>query len=793
MMCSLKAKRKMSRKQGSNVILTIGLLFVMLFCGGVAVDTAFYFGAHQGMQNAADSSALAAASAFVKSTSPTLNGRESDAITAAQTLAYSNRYQLNTSDVIFGYVDPGNPASFTTTPSNNAAYASTGGYNAIATMVKAGNGQANSPVPTIFNTIFGVNGNNALASSVAMVNGVGSVTGLRPLGLCAGAYNQAVSQFGNASVPLVTFSNNSYTLTDPQGNVTVGNSNCTSRGNVSFLNLGQGTSPQAIASAMQNGSSNSIGVDTNWDTIPVSSVPSAGSALQPIQNKSVPVALYQDVSQGPVSLTTITNFNMSAFAADGSSVAGHFNGSTITNTAMAAAPMPLTGDFSLKLASAGTAPGGGSGGSGGGGSVGSTPQTVVAFSSEYSNQPGGQQNPLFGSNWWGFTGTMNIGNGASLLVQNGTSWLAAVGSHTQIHGSSDYTLDQAILNITGSNNPYVTQANPEMLATQFYFVNNQGLTDSVPFQNILNNSTFQTNSSDSTLAQFNGQPLTNVIANLPSSGTSFGNVVQSALNSDKNSNPNGYTTANLTAYNTLSIISNELIITKGNPPSLVYTDPSSGQTYNIIATFFCPVKVSLNGLDAQVNSSNHFFVSLNGLNHQKDKPYVIQTAGGLNTNEAWLAVDRESNGFFRGPVTDGNDLFGDHLGKYKTGYEDLANMFKAELKKDSHGKSYIPLRHLSWWECLWIWLTRLFGFNKNWNASYDLKLITVDHKVIDASQVLSQVYVNYTNVSEWDSLHKNVIRQRAMVQYTNGKTAQSADQWYQAGMMLTPMTENSMH
>jgi hypothetical protein len=59
--------------------------------------------------------------------------------------------------------------------------------------------------------------------------------------------------------------------------------------------------------------------------------------------------------------------------------------------------------------------------------------------------------------------------------------------------------------------------------------------------------------------------------------------------------------------------------------------------------------------------------------------------------------------------------------------------------------------------------------------------------MILAGHVLRKVYVDYQNVNEWDAHRLNWIRQRATVEYVNGTQAQSADQWFQAGLILTPI------
>ncbi len=198
---------------------------------------------------------------------------------------------------------------------------------------------------------------------------------------------------------------------------------------------------------------------------------------------------------------------------------------------------------------------------------------------------------------------------------------------------------------------------------------------------------------------------------------------------------------------------------------------------------YCPVKVNLAGRDAQINSDDRFMFALSGFT---GKLPWIKTAGGLNMDEAWLMADRERNELFYNTVMDGNDVFGDHAGKFKSGYEDLAELFKADLKTDDHGKKYIPLKQMNWFERFWIWLTRFFGQNTDWNPSYDLKLVTRNHNVYYASDMLAKIYVDYKTVNETDKSKQNWIRQRADVVFHNGIRAQSADQWFQSVMVLSP-------
>jgi type II secretory pathway pseudopilin PulG len=202
-----------------------------------------------------------------------------------------------------------------------------------------------------------------------------------------------------------------------------------------------------------------------------------------------------------------------------------------------------------------------------------------------------------------------------------------------------------------------------------------------------------------------------------------------------------------------------------------------------------PVKISLVGKNAIPSGRDSFDFDADGFN--KDGFPVFKTTGGLEPDEAWLAYDREGNGFFnKDRVLDGNDIFGDHLRKYPSGYEDLAETFAHEIKIDKAKQQFIPLRELPWWEQFWICLTRLFGFNKQANASYDLQLITSVNDVKPASSVITRIYVSYTNVEEYDVSGDNAILQRSLAVYKDEKSAWSGDQWFkpQDAILLMPKT-----
>jgi uncharacterized membrane protein len=162
------------------------LLFVTLMIGAFSVDAALYFYVHKGQQNAADAAALGAASELFRNSSATLSVRKAAAVSAAQNLSVQNRgNNLANADVTFGYVEPVtgvyNAATFTT-PTNNTVFSTTGGFNAVRVTVKAGSGQANTPVPAIFAKYLGFNSFTSEAQAVAVYGGgVTTITGgVRP-------------------------------------------------------------------------------------------------------------------------------------------------------------------------------------------------------------------------------------------------------------------------------------------------------------------------------------------------------------------------------------------------------------------------------------------------------------------------------------------------------------------------------------------------------------------------------------------------------------------------------------
>ncbi len=197
-------------QRGQALIHSLGLAIATLSIGAFVVDGSMYYTVHQGMQNAADSAALAAANELFRNSASSLSSKESAAIASAQTLAQGNmKFNLASTDVDFGYVNPSSGNYDTSTFSNSssdAAYSNTGGYNAVRVTVKAGNNDANNEIPSVFGGIFGVNGFSSQAQAVAVYSGgVNSMSGLRPIYLCQGAWDKAQNDFGDATTPQITF------------------------------------------------------------------------------------------------------------------------------------------------------------------------------------------------------------------------------------------------------------------------------------------------------------------------------------------------------------------------------------------------------------------------------------------------------------------------------------------------------------------------------------------------------------------------------------------------------------
>lgn len=181
--------------------------------------------------------------------------------------------------------------------------------------------------------------------------------------------------------------------------------------------------------------------------------------------------------------------------------------------------------------------------------------------------------------------------------------------------------------------------------------------------------------------------------------------------------------------------------------------------YDVIGTeLHSPIKIALDGKDAQLDSAHGFALDADGFGHGQG---AVQTSGGLNPNEAWLVRDRAGDGLTKNGVVDGNDVYGDHDGKFSDGYAQLARDFKGELKTDpATGHRYLDLT------------------DPNSRAAKELKLLDASGKSVPASSLLNRIDVDAVGANERDASGSNQIRQRASVTYKDGHTAMSADQWY---------------
>ncbi|MFO0722444.1 MAG: hypothetical protein U1E65_01595 [Myxococcota bacterium] len=170
-----------------------------------------------------------------------------------------------------------------------------------------------------------------------------------------------------------------------------------------------------------------------------------------------------------------------------------------------------------------------------------------------------------------------------------------------------------------------------------------------------------------------------------------------------------------------------------------------------------PIKIALDGKDAQLDSKHGFQIDLNGF---QEKGGVAKTSGGLNQNEAWLVRDRDHNGIVKNGVVDGNDVYGDHNGKRKDGYDDLAKDFATEIKTDpATGKRYLDLT------------------DPTSRAGAELKLLDAQGNLRPAKEVLKRIDLDEVASNERDAAG-NVITARGAVTYQDGHRAQSADQWF---------------
>jgi len=167
---------------------------------------------------------------------------------------------------------------------------------------------------------------------------------------------------------------------------------------------------------------------------------------------------------------------------------------------------------------------------------------------------------------------------------------------------------------------------------------------------------------------------------------------------------------------------------------------------------FDPLKISLDGTDARVNGTDHELI-------RKDDGSLMRTAGGLNANEAWLTQDRDGDGSVHGGVVDGKELIGDHGGRFKNGYDQLAHDYADEIKVDAQGRKYLD--------------------TTSGRAASELKLSRQDGTSQPASAVIKKLYLDYQEVNQASADGKTAIRQAGDVEYLDGHRAKAGDEWTQ--------------
>lgn len=297
--------REFSKAKGQALIQTLGLVLSTAMIGGLAVDTGFYYAETQTLRSAADASALGAVAELFKSTNPDLQGRFGEARTEAQALALQNTNRaLNAADIEFGYVNPltgAYDASTFTTPTNNAVFSTTGGYNAVRVTAKAANGQANAAIPAVFTTLLGRQNYNAAASAVAIYGGGASgASGLRPVYLCQTAWDYAKQHYGDPTVPQITF----YGATLQVGNTTLNQaSSCGAMGpgnwGLADFDRNNGAPGNATVSAWwANGYSGFVNTGEDYEVQPGNPIQTYTSTFNTLKNNGtvIQVPLYSTTS-----------------------------------------------------------------------------------------------------------------------------------------------------------------------------------------------------------------------------------------------------------------------------------------------------------------------------------------------------------------------------------------------------------------------------------------------------------------------------------------------------------------
>jgi hypothetical protein len=190
------------KSSGFVTIQMIGLILLSLMLSSIAIDVAYYFAAQNQLQSAANAGALAGVKDLFTNQATTPADRRAGAAAEAVSLVgtYSNNQnniQLSAAnDVEFGFIDPTtqiyDPANFTT-PTGNANYAKSGGFNAVRVTVKKLAGSPSGTIKPIMAQMLGVTTMPVAAQAVAMLDGhISEVNGgLRPFFGCLQQFNVA--------------------------------------------------------------------------------------------------------------------------------------------------------------------------------------------------------------------------------------------------------------------------------------------------------------------------------------------------------------------------------------------------------------------------------------------------------------------------------------------------------------------------------------------------------------------------------------------------------------------------
>ncbi len=344
------------------MILTAGLLFFTMIIGSIVVDMGLYLRQQQALQNAADAASLAAVQAFFESSASSTSGKETDAVTAANTMAQANGFSVAQGDLSFGYVDPVTTTYDSTvfnTASSNPVFASTGGYDAVLVNVSAGQNKTNSQIPSIFANVFGVSGFSSSAQSVAVYRGgANGVSGLRPFYMCVGAWNEAQSDYGDPTIPEITFYGSTLEV---NGTSVTGANNCGAMGpgNWGFADFGEGNGAPALANVIANGWSQEVDAGSNEGVTPGNKINSCqvGDAIQQlISNQTVITVPLYDTSSGNGNNATFHIVGFAGFQVDGyqshgnnSYIQGHFKKTACVTGCNYTGTSTISGTTSFKL------------------------------------------------------------------------------------------------------------------------------------------------------------------------------------------------------------------------------------------------------------------------------------------------------------------------------------------------------------------------------------------------------------------------------------------------------------